>query len=78
MLSFIYTLVNNFQSSHGIKPNLLFLSDDHLKHLVEQFASDYDLFQIMDMLEMEIIVDNESVHPRVAWTRLMNCNKAAC
>jgi len=78
MLSFIYNLVNAFEASHGIHPNLLYLSTTHLKHLREQFSDDYDLIQIMNFLEMEIIIDNESIHPHVAWTRIVESKSAAC
>jgi hypothetical protein len=70
MLSFIYNLANNFESSHGMRPNLLYINPSHLQHLQAGFAADYDLFRIMSMLEMEFIIDNDIVHPRVAWTHL--------
>jgi len=78
MLSFIYNLVSNFESSHGMRPNLLYINDNHLKHLQDEFSSEYDLFQIMDMLQMEFIIDNNAVHPHVAWTRLMTAKTAVC
>ncbi len=78
MLSFIYNLVSNFESSHGIRPNLLYLNEDHLHHLSDEFSEEYDLFQIMNMLQMEFIIDNETMHPHVAWTRIMNTKTAMC
>ena len=71
MLSFIYNLANNFESSHGIRPNLLYLNPAHLQHLEEGFSKDYDLFAIMNMLGMEFIIDNDVLHPRVAWTHMV-------
>jgi len=70
MLSFICNLANNFESSHGMRPNLLYINPTHLQHLQDGFSPDYDLFSIMNMLEMEFIIDKEIVHPRVAWTHL--------
>jgi hypothetical protein len=78
MLSFIYNLVNNFETSHGLRPNLLYLNETHLHHLAEGFSDEYDLFEIMNMLQMEIIIDNEAVHPHVAWTRIMDTKTAIC
>ena len=75
MLSFIYNLVSNFESSHGLRPNLLYLNPLHLQYLTDGFAEDYDLFRIMDLLQMEIIVEDEAVHPHVAWMR--NAGKTA-
>ena len=71
MLSFIYSLVNGFESSHGIRPNLLYLNENHLHRLIEQFDPEYDLFKIMDFLCMEIIIDKSLVHPHVGWNRAM-------
>ncbi len=76
MLSFIYNLASSFESSHGLRPNLLYLNQSHLRYLAEGFGNDYDLFQIKNMLQMEIIIDNEAVHPHVAWTRIAD-RKAA-
>jgi len=78
MLSFIYDLVNTYTATHGIRPNLLYLSQLHLQHLTEQFSESYDLIQIMDFLGMEIIIDNEAIHPHVAWTRIVNSKSAVC
>lgn len=78
MLSFIYNLVNTFEASHAIRPNLLYVSEAHLHHLVSQFSKDYDLIKIMDFLDMEIIIDNEAVHPHVAWTRIVESKTAIC
>jgi len=78
MLSFIYNLVNTFEASHGIRPNMLYVSEVHLHHLLSQFSKDYDLIQIMDFLGMEIIVDNEAIHPHVAWTRIVETKAATC
>lgn len=68
MLSFIYSLANDFDSSHGMRPNLLYINKSHLQHLMAGFSDDYDLFQVMSMLQMEFIIDNDIAHPRVAWT----------
>ena len=78
MLSFIYNLVQSFETSHGMRPNLLYLNQTHLQHLKQGFSEEYDLFQITNMLQMEIIIDNEAVHPHVAWTRLMGTKTAIC
>jgi hypothetical protein len=71
MLSFVYQLVNRFESSHGYRPNLLYINPTHLKHLQNSFAAGYDLVDIMEMFKMEFVVDSEALHPHVAWTSLM-------
>lgn len=76
MLSFIYNLVNAFESSHNIPPNLLYLNKIHIQHLMEEFSDEYDLMQIMNLLEMEIIIDSESIHPHVSRTRVIESKTA--
>jgi hypothetical protein len=78
MLSFIYRLVNDFESTHDLRPNLLYLNEEHLQHLKDGFSKEYDLFRIMQTLGMEIIIDRGCVHPHVAWTRIADTNSAVC
>jgi len=68
MLGYIYSLVRSFEKEHGFHPNLLYINSIHNKHLTSSFADGYSMQQIMNILGMEIIVDQEIIHPRVAWT----------
>ena len=77
MLSFIYNLVDQFQSAHGMRPNLLYLNETHLQHLQDGFSDEYDLSHITEFLDMEIIIDHGIVHPHVAWTHMAGTRKAA-
>jgi len=70
MLGFIYRLVFEYDQEHGIKPNLLYLNDEHAQRLTDGFDNQYDLHTIMGFLNMEIIIDKEIIHPRVAWIRM--------
>lgn len=70
MLSFIYRLVNDFEHNHGVRPNLLYLNQEHVSHLQDGFSEEFDLRRITEMLGMEIIIDKGVIHPHVAWTRL--------
>ncbi len=67
MLSFIYQLATRFEHAHRVRPNLLYLSPEHLEQLRESFADPEDLGRILDILHMELIVDAEVVHPHVGW-----------
>ncbi|MGD8783311.1 MAG: hypothetical protein PVF28_00415 [Thioalkalispiraceae bacterium] len=69
MLGFIYGLIRGFEQEHGVQPNLLYLNRMHMEHLKAAFDEKYTLGQIMDMLEMEMIIDPEIMHPHVAWTQ---------
>lgn len=69
MLSYIVQQASNFEQEHGIQPNLLYLSEEHISFLKEDFSDQYDLNAIRDFLQMELIINNEIVHPHVGWTR---------
>jgi hypothetical protein len=69
MLGYIYRLIRGFEQEHGVQPNLLYLNRLHSEHLLAAFDEKYTLGQIMDMLEMEMVIDPEVMHPHVAWTQ---------
>lgn len=69
MLSYIVQQASKFEQEHGIQPNLLYLSEIHTRHLRDDFSDEYDLNAISDFLEMELIINDEIVHPHVGWTR---------
>lgn len=67
MLSFIYQLATRFEHTHHVRPNLLYLSPEHLDQLREAFADPEDLGHILGILHMELIIDAEVAHPHVGW-----------
>ena len=67
MLGFIYRLVNDFEHEHGIQPNLLYLNQFHSEHLKTAFAENYSMKSIMELLNMELVIENDIMHPHVAW-----------
>jgi len=69
MLGYIYRLIHGFEQEHGIQPNLLYLNHLHSEHLKAAFDENYSLGQIMTMLQMEMVIDTEVMHPRVAWAQ---------
>ena len=72
MLGYIYQLVRGFEQEHGVQPNLLYLNRFHSEHLKSAFDEQFSIGQIMDMLQMEMIIDDEIMHPRVAWSHVAN------
>lgn len=68
MLSYFYQLAVNFERDHGLRPNRLYLNPAHMAHLKETFPDPHDFANILRLLEMELIIDREIVHPQVAWT----------
>ena len=69
MLGYIYRLIRGFEQEHGVQPNLLYLNRIHSEHLKTAFDEKLSLGQIMDLLEMEMVIDAEIMHPHVAWTQ---------
>ena len=65
MISFINRLVFDFENNHGCRPNTLYLNCEHLERLQEDFASGTDIQAIAQLLDMEIIISREAVHPHV-------------
>lgn len=69
MLSYIVRLTTDFEREHGLRPNLLYLSQAHVRQLQEDFDPRFDLQTIMRMLRMEVLIDSAIVHPHVAWVQ---------
>lgn len=69
MLGFIYRLIRDFEAEHGIRPNLLYLNQFHAAHLKASFDQSYTMNQIMEILEMELVIEHDIMHPHVAWTQ---------
>lgn len=67
MLSFIYHLATHFEQQHQVRPNLLYLHPNHVNQLRESFSDPENLGRILQMLQMELIVGHEVVHPHVGW-----------
>jgi hypothetical protein len=70
MLAFVYRLIRQFELEHGIRPNLLYLNHFHAENLKASFDHAYCLSQVVDILGMELIIENDLMHPHVAWTQV--------
>jgi len=68
MLGYIYRLIRSFEQEHGVHPNLLCLNRLHAEYLLASCDETLPLSKIMDILQMEMIVDPEIIHPSVTWT----------
>ncbi len=67
MLSFVYRLVDDYEQEHGSRPNTLYLSQEHLQHLISCFSREMRMEDIVAYLDMEIMLDESALHPRVGW-----------
>jgi len=69
MLSYIYRQICEFKNQHGILPNLLYINEQHAEHLKESVAEGFTLQNIAELLQLEVIINKEVLHPQVAWTQ---------
>lgn len=76
MLSHIFRLIKDFENEHGIHPNLLYLNDRHVEYLMSAFSEEYSLQNIMALLEMELIIEKDIMHPHAVWTTLAQARMA--
>lgn len=77
MLSYIYRLIRNFENDHGIHPNLLHLNQEHISHLKTAFEETMSLQDILALLEIELIIEFDIMHPHVSWSSIAH-EKVAC
>lgn len=78
MISFINRLVFDFENNHGCRPNTLYLNCGHLERLQENFEEGIDIQTIAKLLQMEIIISREAVHPHVVRVSTVNDFQQAC
>ena len=67
MLSFLYHLSHDFQTSHGYQANLLYINQYHFDVLRSQLAEIDDLDRLTRFLGMDIVISEEATHPHVVW-----------
>ena len=72
MLDHIYRIVSSFEKQHGIFPNLLYLNQAHSEQLKSCFSENYTFSNIIDLLDMDVIIETDIVHPHVAWAHSFN------
>jgi hypothetical protein len=77
MLGFIYRLMRDFEKTHGMLPNMLYISPFHQKHLKAAFDSDFSMQQISSLLCMEMVINNDVMHPHVAWQQTGQYRRAS-
>jgi hypothetical protein len=68
MLSFLYRICINFERHHGVSPNLLYLNYRHFDELQRSLPELQDTAALLQHLDMELILQNDVLHPRVAWS----------
>lgn len=70
MLSQLCRIATDFEHSHGIAPNLLYLNYRHFELLKQSLDGFDSLEELLSQLGMQIILMRDVLHPRVAWKPL--------
>lgn len=71
MLSYIYQIAYYFEHSNHLKPNTLYLNEQHFEHLRNEFSDPDDIDAISNYLGLRLILSQDAMHPHVAH---LNCN----
>lgn len=70
MLSFIVTLVNNYQNHHGARPNLVYMNETHYEYLREELPGVRGHEDVVALLGLDIALSDNATHPHVATVKL--------
>ena len=66
MLSFIVSLVNNYETYHGVRPNLVYMNETHYSYLREELPGVRDHEDVTAILGVDIALNDETLRPHVA------------
>jgi len=66
MLSHIVSLVSTYESSHGVRPNLVFMNEGHYAALREEMPGVRDHNDVTSILGVDIALSDEALRPHVA------------
>ena len=70
MLSYIYSVAKEFEQEHGFSPNLVYMNYAQLECLKQQLEDPNDFNAILVFLGMELILEQETINPSVAWANV--------
>jgi hypothetical protein len=66
MLSFIYSLMRDFEQMFGERPNLLYINRCHFGYLRREFADPDDIAAMMSILGVTIMITESAANPHLA------------
>jgi hypothetical protein len=69
MLSHIVNLVNGYQTSNGVRPNLVYMNETHYAYLREELPGIRDHMDLVSILGVDIALSEEAIQPSVATVR---------
>ena len=66
MLSFIYSLVHDYEQMFGERPNMLYINRYHFGVLRQHFSDPDNVGSIMKVLGMTILITESALNPHLA------------
>jgi hypothetical protein len=66
MLSFIYSLMRDYELMFGDQPNLLYINRYHFEYLRRDFGNPDDIPSMMSILGLTIMITETAVNPHLA------------
>jgi len=77
MLSYLYRLAMQFESEHGCRPNLLYISPQHFRCLCADLAGIPGLGELVRFLGMEVVVTADIGHPHLSYFQTVQLKQRA-
>lgn len=69
MLSFVVTLIDDYERAYGVRPNLVYMSEAHYRYLREELPGLRDHDDVTAVLGLNIALTESALHPHVASVR---------
>ncbi len=69
MLSFVVTLISQYERQHGVRPNLLYMNEAHYLYLREELPGVRDHDDVAAMVGTDIALSDEALSPFVSTVR---------
>lgn len=66
MLSFVITLVNNYEQRFGRRPNVVYMNESHYEYLREEMPGIRAHDEVVSLLGIDISLSNDAISPHVA------------
>ena len=67
MLSEIWGKMWDFECANGVRPNVLYINNEHLKLLLEDFYNEVAIERIIKILGVRLVINRDICHPHVSW-----------
>jgi len=67
MLDYLCDSVAKYQKLHGLKPNLVYLNNNHFQSLQHQLETHHQLANLFNEFDLTIVLSSSLTHPSFAY-----------